>query len=270
MDINEATQLAFKPITDDMRQEEINEVTLAKDYINRFYTTFGELNNREKQNNRIEALKHSIISDIEKILGDDEIKLPHREWYKEIKFFNQDSETISLIKKVSKEFVLIETEGKKSQYLLSNIDTDSLIKVLGYLETYALEKYLNYPDCCVEFFFRGNRSGSEKSWEGFIPCLKHKDLSLEEIIELLGRDPTREEHFYNLQRTPEPEAILSEKYKNFIVEVDDNYDGTFSGYCYTVDEEGDIEYNLTPGSPRHFSQQEALNWAKEFADNYKE
>ncbi len=184
-------------------------------------TSFGELRQSKKQPNRLEALKYSVINDIEKIVKNAEIKLPLHKWNLELRFLNQDSNTIDLIKKVSKEFAFIESDGEVSKVGLSNFDADTLIQILNHLEEYALEKYLNYPECCIEFFWTGgSRFVHGVNWGGFIPCLQHKDLSLEEITELLGRNPTNEgEERHLLLREPEPEEIHSEKYRKFIVEV---------------------------------------------------
>lgn len=54
-------------------------------------------------------------------------------------------------------------------------------------------KKLKYPQCCVDYFTKDNVANPHNvSWGGFIPCLKHKDLSLEEIVQLLGRNPLDE------------------------------------------------------------------------------
>ncbi len=50
---------------------------------------------------------------------------------------------------------------------------------------------LGYPKCCVdEFVERGYCVGD--SFNGFCPCSNHQGLTLEEVTELIGRNPNHE------------------------------------------------------------------------------
>lgn len=222
-------------------------------------------NQWKKQNNRLEALKYSVISDIKNIVADGETDLREVVAVK-----NLVADSVGAIKKLFNEYAVIDIQGKSNQIALSDIDVETLIAILNRLEIDSMDKYFNYPACCVEFFeSREFVNAHDVNWSGFIPCMKHKDLSLAEITELLGRNPTVDDSYF-FHREPEPQTIHEEDYKNYGLEVDDNLDGTFSIYCRVVDEQGDIIDSISDSSRRFFTRAEALEYAKNFVDNYKD
>jgi len=130
-----------------------------------------------------------------------------------------------------------------------------------------MNKRHNYPDCCIKYFENPQGELHDVNWAGFIPCMKHKDLSLEEITELLGRNPVTDDWID--EREPEPEVVHEEFYKDYFLDVSDSLDGTYSWYCYSTDKDGDMDDLIKSSSHGYFSKEEALEKVKEFADNYK-
>lgn len=242
-----------------------NQDISTEDFI-RIASTFGELSNHAKQKNRRNALKQSIASDIEKITGEDEINLPIHKWNSEIQFFEQEAKTIGLIVIVSKDFVILKSKKETVRTNLLDLDSDTLVRILAHLENYAIEKYLNYPNCCIEHFYIGGSWATHNvSCGGFIPCTIHKDLTLEEVTQLLGRNPTDDENLYLLTRQPESRDVYDEKLDNLLLSVGDNFDGTFTGYVNPLDEDGDMDGAIF--TCISFTKEEAAEIIKNFAKN---
>ena len=228
------------------------------------------LTESRKQYNRLGALKYSVINDIGMIAENNEIEL-----LEDVVIKNPADDSVGTIKKISKETAVIEIDGKTHQIELSDIDADTVISVLKQLELDQVTTYFNYPKCCVEFFKRGGSwTVHDVNWGGFIPCLDHKDLSLEEITELLGRNPVtaNNEAIYTSLRESESETVYEEKYKDLILDIEDNKDGTFYWIChsdYETLEKLSDEFHKSSSldSQFFFSAQKALENAKEFVDS---
>jgi hypothetical protein len=226
-------------------------------------------NQWRKQNNRPETLRYSVISDIKNIVADGETDLRKAAVVK-----NPIGDSVRAIKKLSGEYSVVEINGKSNQIDLSDINVETLIAILNRLEVDSMDKYFNYPACCVEFFESGKSyNAHDVNWGGFIPCMEHKDFSLEEITKLLGRNPVTadkdDEGYLLWGRELEPQTIYEDDYKDYGIEIDDNLDGTFGIYCRVVNEEGDVMDSIGDSSLRFFTQAEALQYAKNFVDNYK-
>lgn len=219
--------------------------------------------NNKKQANRLEALKYSVINDIEKITSDSEIDLREN-----VAFRNPTDNLIGEIKRVSSQNAIVEINGDSNRIELSNIDIETLIDLLYQLEDDAMLRQLNYPDCCIKHFKNGSEQSHNVNWGGFKPCLKHKDLSLEEITQLLGRNPVTDDKVDESE--PDVEIALKEHYKEYFLEVFRSHDGTYHWICSSIDENGNLYDDIAHSPHLHFSKEEALEKAKKFADNYEE
>lgn len=153
---------------------------------------------------------------------------------------------------------------------LSKLNVEDLTEILRQLELIFCNRYENYPDCCVEFFESGNSFRAHNTnWGGFIPCLEHKDLSLEQITELLGRNPVTDDNSYLFIRVPDPSEIYEENYKNCTIEIMDNLDSTYTAYCKIIDEEGYWIDSIGDNSQCYFTKEESLENAKKIIDEHE-
>lgn len=220
------------------------------------------LNESKKQYRRLGALKYSVINDIGMITESNEVDL-----LKEVIIKNLIGNLVGTVKKVTNENAFIEIDGQTHQVDLSDIDADSILKILNQLELDLMDRYYNYPDCCRQFFGK-NRESHDVNWGGFIPCMEHKDLSLEEITELLGRNPITDDNLPSV-REPESETVIEESYKNYNLDIEDNHDGTFHWIRRNDGEilEDEFHRSSSLDSQYFFSEKEALEKGKEFIDS---
>lgn len=195
----------------------------------------------EKQERRLSALRFSLLSGIGRLLDTDTSDISGPIEIKDIPFLAERFGNLLFFNRAEDGSVSVLSEGDSEAMAIDLFPVDILLKLYSSLAFKLFLKGLNYPDCCVAAFNGSGTRSTVANWGGFIPCRDHEGLDHAQIVELLGRDPVEDAHsratlwgveysdgsMVTIEEDTEPKVAHEEVIDGFELFVLDNLDGTF-------------------------------------------
>lgn len=226
----------------------------------------------DKHQNRLDAVKYGIWKEIYNLLGKEEFIFDSP-----IKLSSPfGSDPLEEIISVKAESSIISIMGEQKEVESINFTADILLNLLNIISFKKCIAQLNYPECCTKYFYSKGKILHDVNWNGFIPCLEHKELNHEQIVALLGRDPMEipapEGYIFRVEyddgttedilRSTDTEPEVAEVETNgHTLTVYDNLDGTYKWDIVPDDYDG---WDDIPTGWECFSIDEAINEGKEY------